>query len=669
MGACASKSTVATPQDVEVTTITMPSPNVSSDGRASQITSPAAAQDGEGNDKAKRATSIGRNCAFGFDIRRVEGLSIAVAEFHANHTTLPFEMLGPAEAVGQLDRKTRSSSMISPMAAVTIPADHRESVGIPEAADFFAFAHPLDLEGVGFDELVAVRAPICAPAVKPSANSAPCPPGRPARQAAMVVDDVTGEAASAAWLDFVLVGGYCYFDASHRFLAGNALSAGDGNSRSIGRLNLQGPIVLRKEAGYALRDEGRMARVTVPALTEIGFTAFAWVNPNESPGGQPLGLRDGITIENGGFAYEAPGRDQWFVYRMALPGDAALADARASGIKSDALDMALDTALRGSLAALATALKRGGRRAHKHVRRRVTQLREQTAQQLRSLHSLKWLKGKGAEEVADATMLLQATVRGRQARRRFAAAPKVEWAELDLGSKSETGELPVKKVKMVGQAGGHPGSFEAEADGTLRKETSAQEANFYRLVQGSALASVFPAFYGSEPVEPAPGELIDNRMVRMRMQDLTAGCTRPCVMDIKMGVRTFAESEVASKKLRADLVEKMLKLAPAEVSDAERAAGVTKLRYMQFREHLSSTHDFGWRIEAIVLPNADKMDTKLLKTREQLLESFGRYVQGRAPLRTVLGARLKAIREALLGCALFFTLEMHAWMALPSDPV
>jgi 1D-myo-inositol-triphosphate 3-kinase len=94
-------------------------------------------------------------------------------------------------------------------------------------------------------------------------------------------------------------------------------------------------------------------------------------------------------------------------------------------------------------------------------------------------------------------------------------------------------------------------------------------------------------------------------------------------MDIKMGTRTFLESEVAKKSLRKDLLEKMMAIAPDEPTvravrvrvfhcvstlfflnsccfqEDEKENGITKLRYMSFRERLSSTSTLGFRVEGI----------------------------------------------------------------------
>ena len=42
----------------------------------------------------------------------------------------------------------------------------------------------------------------------------------------------------------------------------------------------------------------------------------------------------------------------------------------------------------------------------------------------------------------------------------------------------------------------------------------------------------------------------------LRLGDATAGCASPCVMDVKMGVRTFLESECGKPQLRTDLVRR-----------------------------------------------------------------------------------------------------------------
>lgn len=73
-------------------------------------------------------------------------------------------------------------------------------------------------------------------------------------------------------------------------------------------------------------------------------------------------------------------------------------------------------------------------------------------------------------------------------------------------------------------------------------------------------------------------------------------------MDCKIGVRTYLEEELSKAKekpkLRKDMYEKMIQIdkdAPNE--EEHRAKGVTKPRYMIWRETISSTATLGFRIE------------------------------------------------------------------------
>ncbi|VDO43229.1 unnamed protein product, partial [Brugia timori] len=138
------------------------------------------------------------------------------------------------------------------------------------------------------------------------------------------------------------------------------------------------------------------------------------------------------------------------------------------------------------------------------------------------------------------------------------------------------------------------GTIIPATDKTLWKKRSysgCNESNAYRaLMNDSALQAFVPRYY--REVEYGNDSFIE-------IEDLTALFDDPAIMDIKMGTRTFLESELNSKIVRNDLYEKMVSLDPYEPTEEEHATkAITKMRYMQFREKKSSTATLGYRIEA-----------------------------------------------------------------------
>uniref|UniRef100_A0A671NRH4 Kinase n=1 Tax=Sinocyclocheilus anshuiensis TaxID=1608454 RepID=A0A671NRH4_9TELE len=181
-----------------------------------------------------------------------------------------------------------------------------------------------------------------------------------------------------------------------------------------------------------------------------------------------------------------------------------------------------------------------------------------------------------------------------------------------------------KKYPWI-QLAGHAGNFKAGANGRILKKHCECEQQCLDRLMRDVLKPYVPAYHGDVEKD---GERYN------QMEDLLADFDLPCVMDCKMGVRTYLEEELtkARKKpsLRADMYQKMIEVDPDAPTAQEREQkAVTKPRYMQWRETISSTAMLGFRIEGI--KNEDgtvNRDFKKTKTREQVTEAFQDFVKG-----------------------------------------
>lgn len=200
-----------------------------------------------------------------------------------------------------------------------------------------------------------------------------------------------------------------------------------------------------------------------------------------------------------------------------------------------------------------------------------------------------------------------------------------------------------KKYPWI-QLAGHAGSFKAAANGRILKKHCESEQRCLDRLMADVLRPYVPAYHG---------DVVKDGERYNQMDDLLADFDSPCVMDCKMGVRTYLEEELtkARKKpsLRKDMYQKMVEVdpeAPTEEEKAQRA--VTKPRYMQWRETISSTATLGFRIEGIKKEDGSvNRDFKKTKTREQVTEAFWEFTQGNPNILIAYRDRLKDIRATL----------------------
>ncbi|XP_069371728.1 inositol-trisphosphate 3-kinase B isoform X2 [Paralichthys olivaceus] len=215
-----------------------------------------------------------------------------------------------------------------------------------------------------------------------------------------------------------------------------------------------------------------------------------------------------------------------------------------------------------------------------------------------------------------------------------------------------------KKYPWI-QLAGHAGSFKAGANGRILKKHCECEQRCLSLLMRDVLRPYVPGYHGDVEKD---GQKYN------QMEDLLAEFDFPCVMDCKMGVRTYLEEELtkARKKPspRPDMYQKMIEVDPVAATPEENdQKAVTKPRYMQWRETISSTATLGFRIEGVKKEDGTvNRDFKKTKTREQVTTAFHDFVKGNKDvLVSVLNSyltRLKEIRDTLETSPFFKTHEV-----------
>ncbi|XP_061406058.1 inositol-trisphosphate 3-kinase A-like [Lethenteron reissneri] len=206
------------------------------------------------------------------------------------------------------------------------------------------------------------------------------------------------------------------------------------------------------------------------------------------------------------------------------------------------------------------------------------------------------------------------------------------------------------------QLSGHAGNFKTgEQQGVVLKRFCEGEQRCLRLLMGDALRPFVPAYLGE----------MENDGVRyVQMEDLLTDFHAPCIMDCKMGVRTYLEEELArareKPRLRKDMYQKMVAVEPgAPTVEEHTQRAVTKPRYMQWRETISSSATLGFRIEGIKKSDGFlKQDFKKTRTREQVMDVLDDFIGKNVNIQIRYLARLKAMKATLEDSPFFQTHEV-----------
>ncbi|XP_018560881.1 uncharacterized protein LOC108903259 isoform X2 [Anoplophora glabripennis] len=208
------------------------------------------------------------------------------------------------------------------------------------------------------------------------------------------------------------------------------------------------------------------------------------------------------------------------------------------------------------------------------------------------------------------------------------------------------------------QLAGHQGNFKAGPDqGTILKKLCAKEEKCFKILMKDVLRPYVPEYKGIITSD-------DKECSYIQLQDLLGDFVSPCVMDCKIGVRTYLEEELAKAKekpkLRKDMYEKMCQIDQNAPTDEEhKMKGVTKPRYMVWRETISSTATLGFRIEGIrSADGTSSKDFKTTKTKDQIIAAFEKFTDGFPHAIPKYIQRLKAIKATLETSEFFSTHEV-----------
>ncbi|XP_070692988.1 inositol-trisphosphate 3-kinase B isoform X2 [Pempheris klunzingeri] len=200
------------------------------------------------------------------------------------------------------------------------------------------------------------------------------------------------------------------------------------------------------------------------------------------------------------------------------------------------------------------------------------------------------------------------------------------------------------------QLAGHQGNFQLSEGGEVLKRYSEVEARCLDCLMRDSLRPFVPQYHGL---------VTRGEHCFIRLEDLLSGLRRPVIMDCKMGVRTYQEEEILKAQtkatLRSDMYQKMMKIDPSALSAEEHTQkGVTKWRYLNWRDTTSSTSTLGFRIEGIMMEDGSvQRDFKNMLTLAQVTETLLYFTRSQLDVLKAYHSRLLALSEALKS-SLFF---------------
>ncbi|KAI2657094.1 Inositol-trisphosphate 3-kinase B [Labeo rohita] len=188
------------------------------------------------------------------------------------------------------------------------------------------------------------------------------------------------------------------------------------------------------------------------------------------------------------------------------------------------------------------------------------------------------------------------------------------------------------------QLAGHQGNVRLSEGGEVLKRFCEVEAICLQALMSDALCQFVPHYFG---------HISQDSEQYIRLEDLLSGLKNPVIMDCKMEEEIIKARSKTS--VRSDMYQKMVKVDPtAPTAEEHVQKGVTKLRYLQWRDDSSSTSSLGFRIEGIVMENGKVLrDFYKTRTEAQVTETLLTFTRRQVHILEAYESRLQALNEAL----------------------
>ena len=194
---------------------------------------------------------------------------------------------------------------------------------------------------------------------------------------------------------------------------------------------------------------------------------------------------------------------------------------------------------------------------------------------------------------------------------------------------------------------GHVANFKRTQHGTLWKLTDKPEDAIYEALHQTGASKFLPKLLHTKAVPNNPAKVF------VELEDLTHGLSKPCLLDVKMGCRTYKPGKDKGKP-RKDLLTKLLKISPQAASEEEKQLGVVKDRYLEFRDKASSTFTLGFRVDLVALDTSFDShhlptvhELQLVATKDRVADVIAGYLQRNRLLLTAFLAQIKELRSTL----------------------